>query len=321
MQTFEALAATFEERLQSTSIFPQSPEALYEPCRYLLHLGGKRIRPVLCLMAAELFNTINDDAWHAAFAVELFHNFTLIHDDIMDKAPLRRGQPTVHERNGLTAGILCGDVLSMYAFQELGKIKIALPQVLQLFTGTSIAVCEGQQMDMDFESREQVQVEEYIEMIALKTSVLLAAALQMGALIGGATEGAAKKLFDFGRNLGIAFQLQDDYLDAFGESATIGKQVGGDILANKKTFLYLKAIEKANPEQLQELSKIIGRNDGQKVTDMLRIYNDTGADQECRAAAKLYSDKAFQSLEEVAVQNIRKENLYKLAEYLLHRQT
>lgn len=318
MHSFSELVALFETRLNNTLPFPERPETLYEPCRYFMGIGGKRVRPVICLMANELFGEITEDAYRAAMGVELFHNFTLIHDDIMDKAPLRRGQTTVHTRNGLTAGILCGDVMAIYAYEQLAHIKTSLQQVLHLFNKTSIEVCEGQQLDMDFENRDDVTIEEYIEMITLKTSVLLACSLKMGALLGGATEGNADKLYEFGKNLGIAFQLQDDYLDAFG--AESGKIPGGDIIANKKTYLLLKAMENANDLQLSAINALLQRDDESKVPAMLSLYANTGADVACRDAVAHYSQLAFNSLEEAAVQSSRKKHLHDLATYLLGRE-
>lgn len=318
MHSFSELVALFETRLNNTLPFPERPETLYEPCRYFMGIGGKRVRPVICLMANELFGEITEDAYRAAMGVELFHNFTLIHDDIMDKAPLRRGQTTVHTRNGLTAGILCGDVMAIYAYEQLAHIKTSLQQVLHLFNKTSIEVCEGQQLDMDFENRDDVTIEEYIEMITLKTSVLLACSLKMGALLGGATEGNADKLYEFGKNLGIAFQLQDDYLDAFG--AESGKIPGGDIIANKKTYLLLKAMENANDLQLTAINALLQRDDKSKVPAMLSLFTNTGADVACREAVAHYSQLAFNSLEEAAVQSSRKKHLHDLATYLLARE-
>lgn len=318
MHSFSELVALFETRLNNTLPFPERPETLYEPCRYFMGIGGKRVRPVICLMANELFGDITEDAYRAAMGVELFHNFTLIHDDIMDKAPLRRGKTTVHTRNGLTAGILCGDVMAIYAYEQLAHIKTSLQQVLHLFNKTSIEVCEGQQLDMDFESRNDVTIEEYIEMITLKTSVLLACSLKMGALLGGATEGNADKLYEFGKNLGIAFQLQDDYLDAFG--AESGKIPGGDIIANKKTYLLLKAMENANDLQLTAINALLQRDDESKVPAMLSLFANTGADVACRDAVAHYSQLAFNSLEEAAVQSSRKKHLHDLATYLLARE-
>ncbi len=320
MQSFSGLVEQFESRFTHTLPFPSQPANLYEPCRYLLGLGGKRIRPVLCVMAAELFDAPTDDAWHAAAAIELFHNFTLIHDDIMDKAPLRRGQPTLHHKYGLTAGILCGDVMCIYAYEQLAQVKRSLPQIMQLFNKTAIEVCEGQQMDMDFETRSDVSIEEYITMITLKTSVLLACSLKIGALTGGALGDNARRLYEFGRNMGIAFQLQDDYLDAFADAAKLGKQNGGDIRANKKTYLLLKAQENANAAQREQINNLLAQDaSDEKVRQMLELYRATGADAACRQAVAGYSDLAFTHLNEVAIPSSRKQPLLELAQYLLVR--
>lgn len=319
MHSFTELVPLFEEHLSNTLPFPETPGTLYEPCRYFLQIGGKRIRPVLCLMANELFGDITTDAWHAAVGIELFHNFTLIHDDIMDKAPLRRGQRTIHDKYGLTAGILCGDVMSIYAYDQLANIKHNLPQILHLFNRTSIEVCEGQQWDMNFETRNDVSIDEYIHMITLKTSVLLACSLKMGALLGGTTEGNADKLYTFGKNLGIAFQLQDDYLDAFGDTDKLGKQNGGDIKSNKKTYLLLKAQANANEAQLQQINNWLANDREEKVPAMLQLFKDTGADTACREAVAMYSQRAFDCLEEAAVLSKRKQHLHDLAAFLLLR--
>jgi geranylgeranyl diphosphate synthase type II len=319
MHSFTQLVEQFEDRLSKSLPFPELPGTLYDPCRYFLRIGGKRVRPVLCLMANELFGDINEDAWRGAIGIELFHNFTLIHDDIMDKAPLRRGKTTVHEKYGLTAGILCGDVMSIYAYDQLAHIEQNLSLILHLFNKTSIEVCEGQQLDMDFESRDDVSIDEYIHMITLKTSVLLACSLKMGALLGGTTEGNANKLYTFGKNLGIAFQLQDDYLDAFGDTEKLGKQNGGDIKSNKKTYLLLKARETANPGQLKQIDEWLSHDGEEKVPAMLELFKATGADKACRDAVELYSQRAFDCLEEAAVLSKRKGPLHDLASYLLQR--
>ena len=319
MHSFTELVSKFEERFTNSLPFPVSPATLYDPCRYFLQLGGKRVRPVLCLMGNELFDEISEDAWHGAFGIELFHNFTLIHDDIMDKAPLRRGQPTVHTKYDMTAGILCGDVMNIYAYDEISKIKTALPQVLRVFNKTAMEVCEGQQLDMDFERRNDVSIDEYLHMIALKTSVLLACSLKIGALAGGALGDNANKLYAFGVNMGLAFQLQDDYLDAFGNADLLGKQSGGDIIANKKTYLYLKAIASANAAQRKEIDELIFSNDEGKVKAMLSLFTATGADVQCRDAVAHYSKLAFDCLEDVAIPSKRKQPLVELANYLLMR--
>ncbi len=319
MHSYTDIAKLFEERFITTLPFPETPSTLYDPCRYLLQLGGKRIRPVLCVMANELFNEISEDAWYAAMGIEMFHSFSLVHDDIMDNAPLRRGKPALHAKYGLTSGILCGDVMNIYAYEQIAQIRKALPQVLHLFNRTAIAVCEGQQLDMDFESRNDVRIEEYIHMITLKTSVLLACSLKMGALVSGALGDNANKLYAFGENLGIAFQLQDDYLDAFGDSSKLGKQNGGDIKANKKTYLLLKAMENASPQQRREAERLMKMDTEDKVATFLAIYTDTGADTACREAVALYSKRAFDCLEDVAIPSKRKEPLRELANYLLLR--
>ena len=320
MHSFKELTSVFEERFLTSLPFPSEPKNLYDPCRYLLQLGGKRVRPVVCLMANELFNDVNEDAWHAAFAVEMFHNFTLIHDDIMDKAPLRRGRPTLHTAYGLSAGILCGDVMCVHAYQHLGAMTTNLSAALQVFNQTAIEVCEGQQMDMDFEQRNDVTIDEYITMITLKTAVLLSCSLKLGALAGGALGDTANKLYNFGKNLGIAFQLQDDYLDAYGSTALLGKQNGGDIKSNKKTYLLLKALEAANDSQRKEIQALLESDNEDKVSAMLWLYTATGADIACREAVEHYSKKAFECLDEVAIPSKRKQPLTELAEYLLMRE-
>jgi geranylgeranyl diphosphate synthase type II len=319
MHSFTELVNIFEDRFAAELPFSQEPSSLYGPCRYLLQLGEKRVRPILCLMGSQLFGDITEDAWYAAFGVELFHNFTLIHDDIMDKAPLRRGQPTVHHKYGLTAGILCGDVMCIKAYEQFARIKKSLPSILQLFNQTAAEVCEGQQADMDFESRNDVSIDEYINMIALKTSVLLACSLKIGAITGGSLGDNATKLYAFGKNMGIAFQLQDDYLDAFGDSNLLGKQNGGDIIANKKTYLLLKALENGNGAQKKQLEHWLGQSGEGKVEAVLSLYRDTGADVQCRAAVEHYSTLAFDCLEDVAVPSKRKVALVDLATYLLRR--
>jgi len=319
MQEFKQIVQAFESRLQDPELFPQITPNLYEPCRYLLALGAKRVRPALCMMGNEVFGDITEDAKNAASAIELFHNFTLIHDDIMDKAPLRRGNPTIHAKYGLTAGILSGDVMCIYAYAQLAKVNGHLQELLQLFNKTAIEVCEGQQMDMDFEERTDVTIDEYIHMITLKTSVLLACSLKMGAILGGASAENAERLYEFGKNVGIAFQLQDDYLDAFGESDKLGKQNGGDIKANKKTYLMLKAMEAANSLQHRAIEALLERDDETKVPAMLSLFSNTGADIACREAVAHYSDKAFANLEGIDVPKERKEPLFKLASYLLQR--
>ncbi len=319
MHTFSALSALFEERF-SQRHFPDHTATLYDPAQYILGLGGKRVRPAAVLMGNELFGDISEDAYQVATAIELFHNFSLIHDDIMDKAPLRRGMQTVHNRYGESTALLAGDVMLVVAYQYLQKTSPALlPSLLKLFNETAKGVCEGQQLDMDFERRATVTLDEYVGMITLKTSVLLAASMQMGAMLGGAGEGNQQHLYEFGKHLGIAFQVQDDYLDAFGDPAVFGKQPGGDILANKKTFLLIHTQETASPAQRQELDDLLAGNDPQKVEKMLSLYRACGVEAWAVALKEKYYTTAMQHLEDVAVLSGRKQPLAELAGYLLQR--
>ncbi len=321
MHSFIELSKIFSEKF-SVKHFPEKPESLYVPSEYILQLGGKRIRPVCVLMGNELFGNINPDAYHVAVAIELFHNFTLIHDDIMDKAPLRRGMETVHTRFGESTALLAGDVMLIRAYEYLNKIAPAyLPKVLSLFNRTAREVCEGQQLDMDFEKRETVFLSEYIRMISLKTSVLLAASLQLGAIMGGAAEGGQQHLYSFGKNLGIAFQVQDDYLDAFGDQEKFGKQIGGDIVANKKTFLMIHVWEKASPEQLGILKGLVRNNPSDKVQQVLQIYRDCGVEEWAKSLKEHYLQRALQDLDNIAVTSSRKKQLFELADYLIQRQS
>lgn len=319
MQSFELLSQKFALRFDKRH-FPTEPASLYDPNEYFLKLGGKRVRPVLCLMGNELFDEIKEDAWHVGTAIELFHNFTLIHDDIMDKAPLRRGMQTVHTKYGENTALLAGDVMLVTAYEELNKISIDyLQSILYLFNKTAKEVCEGQQMDMDFEKMDTVSMEAYLKMIELKTSVALAASLQTGAILGGAGERNQHLLYEFGKKLGIAFQVQDDYLDAFGDPSKFGKQVGGDILANKKTFLLLHALAAANPAQLKELKRLLDTNEPDKVDRVLTIYRDCKADEWAVQLKNRFLDEAIAHLEDIAVLTKRKEPLRELAQFLVKR--
>lgn len=320
MQSFELLSQKFTLYFDKRH-FPDEPASLYEPNEYFLQLGGKRIRPVLCLMGNELFGEISGDAWHVGTAIELFHNFTLIHDDIMDKAPLRRGKETVHHRYGENTAILAGDVMLVMAYEELNKIAIPfLRPILTLFNRTAREVCEGQQMDMDFERMESVPLGAYLKMIELKTSVALAASLQTGAILGGAGERNQNLLYQFGKKLGIAFQIQDDYLDAFGDPGKFGKQVGGDILSNKKTFLLLHAIETASSIQQKELRDLLKNGAEDKVERVLSIYRDCKVDEWALHLKNQFLDEAFGHLEDIAVLSKRKEPLRDLAHFLVKRE-
>lgn len=320
MHSFEQLSSQFAGGF-STDHFPPEPSTLYDPNRYFLQLGGKRVRPVLCLMGNELFGEINPDAWHVATAIELFHNFTLIHDDIMDKAPLRRGMPTVHEKYGESTALLAGDVMLVTAYEYLNKISGKYAQsIVTLFNQTAREVCEGQQLDMDFEKAAVVPFETYMNMISLKTSVLLAASLKMGALLGGAGERNQNLIYEFGRKLGLAFQVQDDYLDAFGDPEKFGKQVGGDIKSNKKTFLMIRALQSASPDQKQQLQQLIQRNDENKVEEVLAIFRACKVDEWASELKEQFSQEAFMHLEDIAVVSKRKEALKELALFLTQRQ-
>jgi geranylgeranyl diphosphate synthase type II len=320
MHTFEQLSEQFAQKF-ATDHFPSQPASLYEPNRYFLQLSGKRVRPVLCLMGNELFDEINKDSWPVATAIELFHNFTLIHDDIMDKAPLRRGMQTVHEKFGESTALLAGDVMLVAAYDYLNKVSGKyLYSIINLFNKTAREVCEGQQIDMDFEKTSDVQFEAYLNMISLKTSVLLAASLKMGAILGGAGERNQNLVYEFGRKLGLAFQVQDDYLDAFGDPEKFGKQVGGDILANKKTFLLIHALESASAQQKFRLRQLMKSNDPKKVQEVLTIFRDCGVDDWANELKEKYIREAFEHLEDVAVLSKRKEPLKQLAFFLTQRQ-
>jgi len=320
MQSFELLSQKFAIYFDKRH-FPAEPASLYNPNEYFLKLGGKRVRPVLCLMGNELFDDIKEDAWHVGTAIELFHNFTLIHDDIMDKAPLRRGMKTVHTKYGENTALLAGDVMLVTAYEELNKISIEyLHSILLLFNRTAKEVCEGQQMDMDFEKMDNVSFDAYLKMIELKTSVALAASLQTGAILGGAGERNQHLLYEFGKKLGIAFQVQDDYLDVFGNPEKFGKQVGGDILANKKTFLLLHALETATAAQQKELKTLLTTSPADKVEKVVQIFHECKVDEWALQLKNKYLDEAFTHLEDIAVLSIRKEPLKELAHFLVKRE-
>lgn len=320
MHSFEQLAATFKKKFE-VKHFPAEPASLYESCDYFLSIGGKRIRPVMCLMGNELFDEINPEAWDVATAIELFHNFTLMHDDIMDAAPLRRGMQTVHTKYGNNTALLGGDVMLVVAYDYLNKISNTyLHKVIALFNKTAREVCEGQQMDMDFEKKESVSLGEYIKMIELKTSVLLAASLKMGAILGGASEGNRKHIYEFGKNLGIAFQVQDDYLDAFGDPEKFGKDVGGDIRQNKKTFLLIHALEAASDDQKKTLLQLMEENPEDKVQRVLEIFKACNVDAWANELKQQYMNKALEHLEAIAVVSSRKKPILELADFLLQRE-
>ena len=325
MQPFTVLSKLFEERFNKRH-FPQEPQNLYDASQYILKIGGKRVRPVCVLMGNELFDDIDPDAYEVATAIELFHNFSLIHDDIMDKAPLRRGMETVHTKYGDATALLAGDVMLVAAYDHINKIKpLHLQHIISLFNKTAKEVCEGQQLDMDFEKKDTVNFAEYERMITLKTSVLLAASMQMGAIIGGAGSGNQQHLYEFGKKLGIAFQVQDDYLDAFGDPEKFGKQPGGDIIVNKKTFLMIHALDVATDTQKKVLAGLMQHvpvdevEKNNKVNAVLQIFKDCKVDAWAEALKDKYYGEAMKHLDDIAVLQARKNELEVLAKYLLQR--
>lgn len=301
----------------------KEPENLYEPISYILNLGGKRLRPILVLMATDIFGDDYNNAMDAALAVEVFHNFSLVHDDIMDDAPLRRGKDTVHEKWDLNTGILSGDAMLINAYQLFENYEgRTFRELATLFTKTAIEVCEGQQYDIDFETRDDVTIPEYIKMIEFKTAVLVGAALQMGAIVANAPKTCKEKIYEFGCLLGLAFQLQDDYLDAFGDPKTFGKQVGGDIIENKKTFLYLKAAENSSVEeakQLEHLYTLNPRNPETKIETVKAIFESSGASELTRQEIEKYTQKAFECLESIDISEDKKQSLRDFGNLLMNR--
>ena len=314
----EIISSHFE-----TLSLQKEPKNLYEPIEYILSLGGKRLRPVLTLLTSEIFDVECKKALDAATAVEVFHNFSLIHDDIMDDAPLRRGNETVHEKWNINTGILSGDAMLILAYQFFENYEPkTFRELAKLFSKTALEVCEGQQYDVDFETRDDVSIPEYLKMIEYKTAVLVGAAMKMGAIVAETSEENKNLIYDFGLNLGIAFQLQDDYLDAFGNPETFGKQVGGDIIENKKTYLYLKAIEFAKPEvkeQLLHLFSIQPNDNTDKIASVKEIFNQTGASEATQKAIQDYTFKAFETLEEMQISADKKTVLKAFGEKLMNR--
>ena len=301
----------------------RQPKNLYEPIDYILGLGGKRIRPILTLMATDVFGSNYQKALPAAMAVEVFHNFSLVHDDIMDDAPLRRGKETVHEKWDLNTGILSGDAMLILAYQYFENYEPAIFKTLaKLFSKTALEVCEGQQYDVDFENRDDVTIPEYLKMIEYKTAVLVAAALKMGAIVAETSDENANLIYEFGLNLGIAFQLQDDYLDCFGNPETFGKQVGGDIIENKKTFLYLKTVEFAKPEEREEflhLYSIQPQDNAEKIESVKEIFIQTGAAESTQKAIEDFTLKSFETVAKMQISEDKKMVLRAFGEKLMKR--
>jgi geranylgeranyl diphosphate synthase type II len=319
MKSLATYSAYLETALQQDH-FPEQPANLYDPLRYFLKLGGKRMRPMLSLMACKLAGSPMEKALPVALAVEYFHNFSLIHDDIMDAAPLRRGQATVHEKWNTNIAILSGDVLLVKAYDYLASYDAeTFLQLFKVFNQTAVEVCEGQQMDMDFEQRSEVNESEYLEMIRLKTSVLLGCALQMGGIVGGAVQKDAQLLYEFGEQLGLAFQIQDDLLDLYGESAQVGKQIGGDVLANKKTLLSISAKRAASQNQLAALQEIENTSDPLiKVERTQKLYTELGARAYCETQMEFHHNQALSALENMELSNSKTE-LIELANFLFTR--
>jgi geranylgeranyl diphosphate synthase, type II len=323
MQTLHQFQDSFESYLLNNQ-FVGTPIELYEPANYILKIGGKRLRPALLLAGHYLFEDDFSPSLPAAFAVEVFHNFTLVHDDIMDAAPLRRGMPTVHQKYGLSTGILSGDVMMILAYEYLLKCPIKkATEVLKSFNRMAIQVCEGQQMDMNFETQASISIDDYLKMIEYKTAALVATALEIGAKFGGADDEDARLIYEFGRNLGIAFQLQDDILDAFGDPSKVGKKPGGDIAQNKKTFLYLKAIELAPASTADQLkgyfSNSLPSEESEKIQSVLTIFRTLNVAEEANSVKEEYWQKALDAIGKIGSPTEKKTILKNFAAALMQR--
>ena len=314
------------EKYLAENLFLSSPKELYEPVNYILTMGGKRLRPILALMGCGLFDDRVEKAVPAAMAVEVFHNFTLLHDDIMDAAPIRRGNPTVHKKYGLNAGVLSGDVMLIHAYDFLLRIenKSLVPEVFSIFNKMAIEVCQGQQYDMNFETSAAVSIPDYLRMIELKTAVLLASAFKIGALIGGASAIDADHLSEFGRNMGIAFQLQDDVLDTYGDPEKFGKKVGGDIVQNKKSYLVLKALEIGGATDRSSLSQLMSSSTGDeavKIAAVKSIFDRLEVRRLTEDLMNEYAETAYKSLQTMEISAMKKLELKKWASGLLTRES
>ena len=321
MTELQEYTSYIEKNLNNIEL-PSKPSELYDPIRYFLNIGGKRIRPILTLLGAELFGANREEAISQAVAIEVFHNFTLVHDDIMDAAPLRRNQQTIHHKWNTNVGILSGDVMMIKAYQLICQIDSKqLPEALNVFSTTAIEVCEGQQMDMDFESRNDVSIAEYIEMIRLKTSVLLGGSLKIGAIVANASEEDKKNLYAFGQNIGVAFQVQDDILDLYADPMKFGKQVGGDVIANKKTILYLTALTEATKEQREILKQLDGeKNIELKIKRTRQLFDQLKVKESCKERMQSYYSLAKENLSKIEVPEANKRKLLELASFLMDRE-
>jgi geranylgeranyl diphosphate synthase, type II len=322
MLTFQHITQIVSDEIEKLS-WSNPPAGLYEPIGYTLSNGGKRIRPVLTLMACNLFSDDIIPAIAPALGIEVFHNFTLLHDDIMDRAPIRRGRPTVHVKWNDNTAILSGDAMQIAAYQLIAKTpENHLKKVLDLFSETALEICEGQQYDVDFENRDNVSAEEYLEMIRLKTAVLLGCSLKTGAIIGDAQEIDANHLYDFGINIGLAFQLKDDLLDVYGNEETFGKKIGGDILCNKKTYLLIHALQLAQNDKTEKLDYWLKKNNNtpeEKIKAVTNLYNCLGVKKICEDKMLFFYEKAIAKLEKVTIPDVKKQELRKLAERLMSR--
>lgn len=322
MLSIEAYRKEFVDYLNWFTTLKE-PKNLYEPLQYFLRLEGKRLRPVLTLMTTEIFDVDYLKALNAALAVEVFHNFSLIHDDIMDDAPLRRGKETVHEKWNINTGILSGDAMLIMAYQLFESYEAdTFRSLAKLFSKTALQVCEGQQYDIDFETRDDVTIPEYLKMIEYKTAVLIGAAMQMGAIVANASETKQICIYEYGKNLGIAFQLLDDYLDAFGDPETFGKQVGGDIIENKKTYLYLKALEFSSDENKKELIRLFSFSSDDnkaKIETVKQFFVSSGSVKETKTQIQNYTNKALSVLQHLNISEEKKAVLKQFGEDLMSR--
>lgn len=323
MKTADEILKMVNEFLDHLS-YDRKPESLYEPIKYVLSMGGKRIRPTLMLLAYNLYKDNPEDILMNACALETYHNYTLLHDDLMDNADMRRGHLTVHKKWNDNTAILSGDSMLVLAFQRMMQCdEKHLKDILDLFTVTALEIGEGQQYDMEFETRNDVKEEEYIEMIRLKTSVLLACALKIGAILADASAEDADNLYKFGEQIGLAFQLQDDYLDVYGDSKVFGKEIGGDITSNKKTYMLINAFNKANDAQREELTRWVSARDfdrNEKVDAVTRLYNEIGIDQLAQDKIAYYFAQSKKFLDAVNVPEEKKEELRKYAQKMMKRQ-
>ena len=321
MHSLSALSALYNEKF-SVDNFHQNPTGLYKPVNHIMNIPGKRIRPLLLLMSCEMFGGEVKQALNPSFAMEVFHNFTLVHDDIMDNADIRRGVPTVHKLYGTNAGILAGDVMLAFAYRYLTDVAPQyVPALISIFNKTAIEIFEGQQMDMDFEKRHDVTEDEYLKMIEFKTSVLLGCCLQSGAVIGHASDADQKLIYEFGLKLGLSFQIKDDYLDTFGEAEKVGKRIGGDIIQNKKTYLYVTAWNRANTEQKAQFTNLLTEADEEKkIKEVKQLFEATGARQQALDKADELYNVALQSLQKISVSDDAKKPLADMAQKINNRE-